>query len=71
MLEWNKCIDKFMNYDSTMIVQSSKFSPTLGDELEEFAENEELSPTERFLHLPRHLCLTATQISRKPTAWKT
>ena len=38
MLEWNKCIDKFMNYDSTMIVQSSKFSPTLGDELEEFAE---------------------------------
>ena len=27
-----------MNYDSTMIVQSSKFSPTLGDELEEFAK---------------------------------
>ncbi len=39
MLEWNKCIDKFMLYDGTMIVQSSKMSPTLGDELEEFATN--------------------------------
>ena len=39
MLEWNKCIDKFMLYDGTMIVQTSKMSPTLGDELEEFATN--------------------------------
>lgn len=37
MLEWNKCIDKFMNYDSTMIVQTSQMSKTLGDELESFA----------------------------------
>lgn len=37
MLEWNKCIDKFMNYDSTMIVQTSQMSATLGDELESFA----------------------------------
>lgn len=39
MLEWNKCIDKFMNYDSTMIVQTSQMSKTLGDELESFASN--------------------------------
>ena len=39
MLEWNKCIDKFMNYDSTMIVQTSQMSKTLGDELESFATN--------------------------------
>ena len=37
MLEWNKCIDKFMNSDSTMIVQTSQMSKTLGDELESFA----------------------------------
>ena len=37
MTEWNKCIDKFMNYDSTMIVQTSQMSKTLGDELESFA----------------------------------
>ena len=37
MLEWNKCIDKFINYDSTMIVQTSQMSKTLGDELESFA----------------------------------
>lgn len=37
MLEWNKCIDKFINYDSTMIVQTSDMSPTLGSELESFA----------------------------------
>lgn len=39
MLEWNKCIDKFMLYDNTMIVQTSQMSPTLGDELEQFASN--------------------------------
>lgn len=37
MLEWNKCIDKFMNYDSTMIVQTSQMSTTLIDELGDFA----------------------------------
>ena len=37
MLEWNKCIDKFMLYDDTMIVQTSDMSPTLGAELEDFA----------------------------------
>ncbi len=37
MLEWNKCIDKFMQYDGTMIVQTSQMSSTLGDELEDFA----------------------------------
>lgn len=39
MLEWNKCIDKFMNYDNTMIVQTSEMSSTLIDELGEFANN--------------------------------
>lgn len=39
MFEWNKCIDKFMLYDNTMIVQTSQMSPTLGDELEQFATN--------------------------------
>lgn len=38
MLEWNKCIDKFMLYDKTMIVQSADMSPTLATELEDFAE---------------------------------
>lgn len=37
MLEWNKCIDKFMQYDGTMIVQTSQMSTTLGNELENFA----------------------------------
>ena len=37
MLEWNKCIDKLMNYDNTMIVQTDNFSSTLSSELEEFA----------------------------------
>lgn len=37
ILEWNKCIDKFMQYDGTMIVQTSQMSSTLGDELEDFA----------------------------------
>ena len=38
MLEWNKCIDKFMQYDDTMIVQTTDMSPKLAPELEEFAE---------------------------------
>ena len=37
MLEWNKCIDKFMLYDNTMIVQTTEMSHTLADELESFA----------------------------------
>lgn len=37
MLEWNKCIDKFMQYDGTMIVKTTEMSKTLGDELECFA----------------------------------
>ncbi len=37
MLEWNKCIDKLMQYDNTMIVQTSKMSQTLDEELESFA----------------------------------
>lgn len=37
MLEWNKCIDKFMNYDETMIVQTSQMSKSLVDELDSFA----------------------------------
>lgn len=37
--EWNKCIDKFMQYDETMIVQTSKLSPTLTTELEDFANS--------------------------------
>ncbi len=37
MLEWNKCIDKFMQYDSTMIVQTTEMSSTLTSELESFA----------------------------------
>ena len=39
MLEWNKCIDKFMLYDGTMIVQTEKMSPTLANELESFANS--------------------------------
>ena len=38
MLEWNKCIDKFMEYNDTMIVQTSDMSPKLAPELEDFAE---------------------------------
>lgn len=38
MLEWNKCIDKFMQYDGTMIVKTTEMSKTLGDELESFAK---------------------------------
>ena len=38
MLEWNKSIDKLANYDETMIVQTPDFSPTLANELEDFAE---------------------------------
>ena len=38
MLEWNKCIDKLMQYDKTMIVQTDEMSPTLIDELESFAQ---------------------------------
>lgn len=37
MLEWNKCIDKFMNYDSTMIVQTSEMSKSLVNDLERIA----------------------------------
>ncbi len=37
MLEWNKCIDKFMQYDETMIVKTTQMSKSLGDELETFA----------------------------------
>lgn len=37
MLEWNKCIDKFMQYDNTMIVQNSEISKTLIDELDTLA----------------------------------
>lgn len=37
MLEWNKCIDKFMLYDTTRIVKTDEMSKTLGEELEEFA----------------------------------
>lgn len=37
MLEWNKCIDKFMLYDTTRIVKTAEMSKSLGDELEAFA----------------------------------
>ena len=39
MLEWNKSIDKLMNYEEVMIVQTDKFSPTLDEELEAFASD--------------------------------
>ena len=38
MMEWNKCIDKFMNYDSVMIAKTTDMSSTLYDELDEFAQ---------------------------------
>ena len=37
MMEWNKCIDKFMQYDETMIAQTTEMSKTLFDELDVFA----------------------------------
>ena len=39
MMEWNKCIDKFMNYDSTMIAKTTEMSKTLYDELDDFAQS--------------------------------
>ena len=39
MMEWNKCIDKFMNYDSVMIAKTTEMSKTLYDELDEFAQS--------------------------------
>ena len=39
MMEWNKCIDKFMNYDSVMIAKTTQMSKTLYDELDEFAQS--------------------------------
>ena len=38
MMEWNKCIDKFMNYDSVMIAKTTSMSATLYDELDAFAQ---------------------------------
>ena len=38
MMEWNKCIDKFMNYDSVMIAKTTEMSTTLYNELDEFAQ---------------------------------
>lgn len=35
--EWNKCIDKLMQYDGAIIAQTSKLSTTLTTELEDFA----------------------------------
>lgn len=37
MMEWNKCIDKFMNYDSVMIAKTTEMSKTLYSELDDFA----------------------------------
>ena len=37
MMEWNKCIDKLMNYDGTMIAKTTAMSKTLYSELEDFA----------------------------------
>lgn len=37
MMEWNKCIDKFMQYDETMIAKTTEMSKTLFDELDVFA----------------------------------
>ncbi len=39
MMEWNKCIDKFMNYDSVMIAKTTEMSKTLYNELDEFAQS--------------------------------
>ena len=38
MMEWNKCIDKFMNYDSVMIAKTTAMSSTLYTELDAFAQ---------------------------------
>ena len=38
MMEWNKCIDKFMNYDSVMIAQTTDMDPALTRKLEQFAQ---------------------------------
>lgn len=37
VMEWNKCIDKFLKYDETMIVKTSDMSLTLASELDSFA----------------------------------
>ncbi len=37
MLEWNKCVDKLMQYDEVLMVQTPEMSKTLGAELDEFA----------------------------------
>ena len=39
MMEWNKCIDKFMNYDSVMIAKTTEMSKALYNELDEFAQS--------------------------------
>ena len=38
MMEWNKCVDKFLNYDSTMIAKTTEMSKTLYGELDDFAQ---------------------------------
>ena len=38
MMEWNKCIDKFMNYDEVMIAKTTEMSKTLYSELDDFAQ---------------------------------
>lgn len=38
VLEWNKCIDKLMQYKNVQIVQTNNFSPTLLNEIEDLAE---------------------------------
>ncbi len=38
MMEWNKCIDKFMQYDNTMIAKTTAMSKTLYGELDDFAQ---------------------------------
>ena len=63
-------IDKFMNYDSTMIVQSSKFSPTLGDELEEFAEKRGVITNGKVSSLAEAFMFNGDTNKQKPTAWK-
>lgn len=37
VMEWNKCIDKFMKYDETMILKTGEMSKTLASELDSFA----------------------------------
>ena len=38
MMEWNKCIDKFENYDGVMIAKTTEMSKTLFNELDDFAQ---------------------------------